>query len=116
MAHRAIFSEGVISEILWCRMKFRFWICVLLAFALAGQSAVAADKTVHVKGYTRKDGTYVKPYDRRAPGSGSSRTKSGGSDKDDDEEPIYIAPLKKKPAPSKPSKNDDSSELSRRQK
>jgi hypothetical protein len=25
---------------------------------------------VHVRGYTRKDGTYVQPYTRRAPGSG----------------------------------------------
>jgi hypothetical protein len=31
------------------------------------------DKTVHVKGYYRKDGTYVAPYDRSAPGSGSSK-------------------------------------------
>jgi hypothetical protein len=26
-------------------------------------------KTVHVKGHTRKDGTYVSPYDRRSPGT-----------------------------------------------
>jgi hypothetical protein len=26
-------------------------------------------KTVHVRGYTRKDGTYVAPYDRSAPGT-----------------------------------------------
>jgi hypothetical protein len=26
-------------------------------------------KTVHVRGYTRKDGTYVAPYDRRPPGT-----------------------------------------------
>ena len=29
-------------------------------------------KTVHVKGYTRKDGTYVPPYDRAAPGTADS--------------------------------------------
>ena len=29
--------------------------------------ASSSDKTVHVRGYTRKDGTYVAPYDRRAP-------------------------------------------------
>jgi hypothetical protein len=29
-------------------------------------------KTVHVKGYTRKDGTYVPPYDRAAPGTATS--------------------------------------------
>ena len=27
----------------------------------------SAPKTVHVQGYTRKDGTYVAPYDRRPP-------------------------------------------------
>jgi hypothetical protein len=35
------------------------------------------DKTVHVRGYTRKDGTYVAPYDRSAPGTASSP--SGGT-------------------------------------
>jgi hypothetical protein len=30
----------------------------------------AADKSVHVEGYYRKDGTYVKPHDRAAPGQG----------------------------------------------
>lgn len=28
-----------------------------------------ADKPVHVRGYTRKDGTYVAPYDRSVPGT-----------------------------------------------
>jgi hypothetical protein len=30
------------------------------------------DKRVHVRGYTRKDGTYVAPYDRSAPGTAGS--------------------------------------------
>ncbi len=29
----------------------------------------AKNKSVHVRGYTRKDGTYVAPYDRSAPGT-----------------------------------------------
>lgn len=29
----------------------------------------SGSKTVHVRGYTRKDGTYVAPYDRGAPGT-----------------------------------------------
>jgi hypothetical protein len=33
-------------------------------------------KTVHVKGYTRKDGIYVPPYDRAAPGSSNSSSSS----------------------------------------
>jgi len=36
--------------------------------------ASKAEKTVHVRGYTRKDGTYVAPYDRRAPGTASTTT------------------------------------------
>ena len=36
----------------------------------------SSGKTVHVKGYTRKDGTYVPPYDRSAPGSASTDTTS----------------------------------------
>jgi len=31
-----------------------------------------SSKAVHVRGYTRKDGTYVGPYDRSAPGSASA--------------------------------------------
>src|SRR5215472_361048 len=31
-----------------------------------------ANRTVHVKGYTRKDGTYVAPYDRSAPGTATA--------------------------------------------
>src|SRR5262249_8146412 len=37
----------------------------------------AAGKTVHVNGYTRKDGTYVKPHDRAAPGAGKVGGKGG---------------------------------------
>ena len=32
----------------------------------------SGDKPVHVKGYTKKDGTEVAPHDRKAPKSGSS--------------------------------------------
>lgn len=35
-----------------------------------------ADKTVHVRGYTRKDGTYVAPHDRRAAGTATMTTTS----------------------------------------
>ena len=34
------------------------------------------DRTVHVHGYTRKDGTYVAPYDRSAPGTAGSSSDS----------------------------------------
>lgn len=39
----------------------------------------STNKTVHVKGYYRKDGTYVAPYDRSAPGTASSSTASSTS-------------------------------------
>jgi hypothetical protein len=35
----------------------------------SSKSKSAKDKSVHVRGYTRKDGTYVAPYDRSAPGT-----------------------------------------------
>ncbi len=43
------------------------------AFLLIFSSVVAAEKggsgPVHVRGYTKKDGTYVAPYERSAPGT-----------------------------------------------
>jgi hypothetical protein len=36
------------------------------------KSKSTKNKTVHVRGYYRKDGTYVAPYDRSAPDTGSS--------------------------------------------
>jgi hypothetical protein len=57
-------------------MKLRFirhiLLSVLLVFAFVAVSSPqieAAQKTVHVKGYTKKDGTKVKPHDRKAPKS-----------------------------------------------
>lgn len=40
-------------------------------------SGVGSGGTVHVKGYTRKDGTYVRPHTRSAPKSRSSYRSSG---------------------------------------
>jgi hypothetical protein len=60
-------------------MKFRFLrsllpLAVLVLCSGLGLSALterpaqhASQKTVHVKGYTRKDGTKVAPHDRKAP-------------------------------------------------
>jgi hypothetical protein len=42
-------------------------------------SKASSDKTVHVKGYYRKDGTYVSGYDRRPPGSKSSGASDAGT-------------------------------------
>jgi hypothetical protein len=39
-------------------------------------SSYDPEKTVHVREYTRKDGTKVKAHTRRPPGSGSSRKKN----------------------------------------
>lgn len=35
--------------------------------------AAGGGKTVHVSGYTRKDGTVVRPHDRAAPGMGGGK-------------------------------------------
>ena len=40
----------------------------------ARASAGGSGQTVHVKGYTKKDGTYVPPHDRQAKGSGDKAT------------------------------------------
>lgn len=42
-------------------------------------TVVTAQKTVHVKGYTKKDGTVVAPYDRSAPKSKSGTSTNGTS-------------------------------------
>src|ERR1051325_9935754 len=51
----------------------------VLALVLSWSGPVVAQKTVHVKPYTRKDGTQVRGYDRRAP---SRRGSSGVSGSD----------------------------------
>lgn len=57
--------------------------------------------TVHVQGYTKKDGTHVSGYDRRAPGTAlnwglgapaSSKASSNGQDARDGSDPIDIRP------------------------
>ena len=53
-------------------------------------SKASSDKTVHVKGYYRKDGTYVSGYDRRSPGSKSAGAIDTGTS------------LQKMPAPGTP--------------
>jgi hypothetical protein len=43
----------------------RIWLALIVAAFLVFGSAIAKD--VHVKGYTRKDGTYVAPHTRSSP-------------------------------------------------
>lgn len=40
----------------------------------SSKSKDSSKETVHVHGYYRKDGTYVAPYDRAAPGKANSKT------------------------------------------
>jgi len=48
--------------------RLRVALAVVVALVVLFSASLAlAQKTVHVKGYTRKDGTVVKPYDRKAP-------------------------------------------------
>ncbi len=45
---------------------------LLFTFVIASPPAVDAGQKVHVKGYTKKDGTKVEPHDRKAPKSASA--------------------------------------------
>lgn len=56
----------------------KLWFVLFLTCALTAP-VFAGGKSVSVRGYTRKDGTYVAPYTRSAPGSGSSYSTSRGS-------------------------------------
>jgi len=75
-------SRSVVRPLLACLFA------VLLAFPSPAfgkpssghpKSASSAPKTVHVKGYTKKDGTYVQGYDRKAPESQGSKTGEFGT-------------------------------------
>lgn len=74
-------------------MKRLFVVLFLCSFALVGVSQAqhhssgshssghhssksknSANKSVHVRGYHRKDGTHVAPYDRSAPGTAQNST------------------------------------------
>lgn len=54
----------------------RVAVCLALCLSLflSAADAFAAPKSVHVRGYTRKDGTYVSPHTRSAPGTSSYST------------------------------------------
>ena len=60
---------------------------LLIALALAAFSLSAVAGDVHVKGYTKKDGTYVAPYTRSAPNARRSDNKNsqsnGGTQRDE---------------------------------
>jgi hypothetical protein len=43
------------------------------AASVSSSGSSSSNGTVYVKGYTRKDGTYVAPHTRSAPGSGGGR-------------------------------------------
>jgi hypothetical protein len=66
-------------------LRRAFVLALLLAFPFSDLASAAArgshharsytastGRTTHVKGYYRKDGTYVQPHERHASGSGSS--------------------------------------------
>jgi len=64
------------------------------AHSSKSKKSAKGDKSVHVNGYYRKDGTYVHGYDRAAPGSASTATSStllGGSVKTQPYRKDYIA-------------------------
>ena len=64
-------------------MRNRIVLALALVLALFASPAIQAKGsggTVHVKGYTKKDGTYVPPYNRKPPRS-KGTTSSGTSSK-----------------------------------
>ena len=64
-------------------------VVLLMSFATV---ADASQKTVHVKGYHKKDGTYVEGHDRKAPSEKKGEAKEGTKKKGD-------TPAASKPAP-----------------
>jgi hypothetical protein len=50
-------------------------VCLALCLSLL-LTAAAAFAVPHVRGYTRKDGTYVRPHYRRPPGTGAYTPRS----------------------------------------
>ncbi|MCG3773372.1 MAG: hypothetical protein JW395_0178 [Nitrospira sp.] len=59
----------------WCRYIAALIIALLISFSTVEG---ADQKTVHVKGYHKKDGTYVEGYDRKAPApKGDNATTKG---------------------------------------
>src|SRR5881394_1326615 len=67
----------------------------LLVFVLLAGSVVFAQKTVHVKTYTRKDGTVVQSHNRAAPGTANRSTTSSSPSRSSNtaNTPIYTAPV-----------------------
>ena len=58
------------------------WASPTVSSMVAAAAHAPGQKTVHVKGYTKKDGTKVKGYDRKAPSKkGSTTTKGSGTTK-----------------------------------
>ena len=76
------------------RMSIRRLVTIIALLVAFGAAPMWAQKSVHVKGYTKKDGSVVKPHDRKAPDS-STTTSSGSSEK-------KAKKAKSSPAPSLP--------------
>ncbi|HEY4249290.1 MAG TPA: hypothetical protein VGM64_20880 [Lacunisphaera sp.] len=49
------------------QFKRLLWAFLISIFLLVGAGAKSSSGIVHVRGYTKKDGTYVAPHDRTAP-------------------------------------------------
>jgi hypothetical protein len=59
----SFFDDGQSRRLVRCCAA----LLLVLALFVSGPGVAAAQKTVHVKEYTRKDGTKVKAHDRKAP-------------------------------------------------
>ena len=70
---------------------------LLFTFVVASPPVVDAGQKVHVKGYTKKDGTKVEPHDRKAPKSGSASSDENKS-KTKATKPPKVAKVPRRPA------------------
>ncbi len=61
------------------KMKNRLKLLLLVGLLLAGAVIASAQKTVHVRTYTRKDGTVVRAHDRAVRGTPSSSSRRSAS-------------------------------------
>lgn len=60
---------------------------VLILLVLLASVFSLAAKEIHVRGYTRKDGTHVKSYTRSSPSKGTSRRRTAESKSKSESEP-----------------------------
>jgi hypothetical protein len=93
-------------------MRIVALILLLVSFAVAQKpkaSSSSTDKTVHVRQYTRKDGTVVQAYDRRAPGTATKTVPASRSSAANSKQTLSVG----KASPTKGTSSKDGSSLAK---